>query len=456
MWDKYQTVQERARMQWPLQVKARDCCTSNHFGAVLFGGFADRWSSPSEIPQSFRLCGKEYICCGALLNDPDNTHFRALAKIEGKFAMYDGMVSGTNIIKWLAEDCSFGQNFSVGKVWYVQRNSPGSTEVQEWSHDVKIGIPDGISVRSTMRSHTRHEHVCQDCNSNQPHGVPLITLKEETGNGTKNVSYYHIGKCCINGKIKSKAVDVRAAIETSDFPKEGQEMLQEKFDSLLDNVGTDSTDEDDGGNNRIINGIDTIAEAEEDKKDDDSSSESSGSINSDKLSGSSSMTSSNADKRYSLRVGDKIRSRTYFPALNNGNEFVEGIVTEIVSVGTFGYPAVRTDGGVACTLDYEDCPHFQLIQSDHNDAPPKGKGTSLQKVNLVEGKLDEIALKETRKRLADETIQKTPGGVEMQALVASLGSAKKQKLPPRHSHTTRSVAKKEGIKMQGFFENEKK
>ena len=105
------------------------------------------------------------------------------------------------------EDDSFGEDFSVGKVWYVQLKSPGSAEVQEWSHDVKIGVPDGISVRSTMRSHTRHEHICQDCNSNQQHGVQLITLKEETGSGMKNVSYYHIGECCINGKIKSKSMD---------------------------------------------------------------------------------------------------------------------------------------------------------------------------------------------------------------------------------------------------------
>ena len=88
------------------------------------------------------------------------------------------------------------------------------------------------------------------------------------------------------------------------------------------------------------------------------------------------------------------------------------------------------------------------MHSDHDDAPRKGKGTSLQRVNLVEGKLDENALKETRKRLADETIEKTPGGVETQALLASsLSSAKKQKLPPKHSHTTRSVARMKGIKM---------
>ena len=117
---------------------------------------------------------------------------------------------------------------------------------------------------------------------------------------------------------------------------------------------------------------------------------------------------------------------------------MEGIVkvTEIESAGAFGYPAVKTDCEIACSLEYAELPHFQLIQSDHDDAPRKGKGTSLQKVNLVEGKLDQIALKEIRKRLADETIQKTPGGVETQTLVASLGSAKMQKLPPRYSHTS--------------------
>ena len=98
-----------------------------------------------------------------------------------------------------------------------------------------------------------------------------------------------------------------------------------------------------------------------------------------------------------------------------------------------------------------------MIHSDHDDAPPVGRGTNLQRVNLVEGKLDETTMEETRKRLADEIIQNTPGGVETQALASSVGSAKKRKLPPRpHPHTTRSVARKEGIEMKGFFENEKK
>ena len=85
-----------------------------------------------------------------------------------------------------------------------------------------------------------------------------------------------------------------------------------------------------------------------------------------------------------------------------------------------------------------------MIHSDHDDAPPVGRGTNLQRVNLVEGKLDKTTMEETRKRLADEIIQNTPGGVETQALASSVGSAKKQKLPPRsHPHTTRSVARKE-------------
>ena len=60
-------------------------------------------------------------------------------------------------------------------------------------------------------------------------------------------------------------------------------------------------------------------------------------------------------------------------------------------------------------------------------------------------------MKETRKRVADETIQRTPGGMEKMGLLTSLDSARKQKLPT-NVHVTRAVAKEKGITVKGFFE----
>ena len=410
------------------------------------------------IPQSFSLCGKEYVLCGALLNDTNNIHFRALAKIEGKFAMYDGMRSGNSVIKWIRESESFGQDFKVAKLWFTQRKSATSTEVQKLSHDVKIGIADGISVIYALGNHTRHEHVCQYCNGNVS-GVPLITLKEETEHGMKNVTYYHITKDCMAERIKSKSADVLAAIENSDFPEDGQGMLREKVESLLHDMDTDEDDSHSGsGSGSGGSGSESGSESGGGGGGGGSSGSDNGSesVSGDlprsglSVSSVSSWESSNAEKSGALHVGDRIRYRPYFDALHNGKP-VEGIVTKIELVGIFGHPSVRVDAEFGCSLDYVHNSYFQLVKSDHDDAPPLGKWTRLQKVELVEGRLGETSMKETQKRVADETIQRTPGGMEKMGLLTSLDSARKQKLPT-NVHVTRAVAKEKGITVKGFFE----
>ena len=424
----------------------------------MYGEFGYRWKSPSEIPQSFNLCGKEYIFCGALLNDSSCSHFRSLVKIEGKYAMYDGMRKKQRI-RWIEEAGSFGERFSVGKAWYVQRKIPGRTEVQQLSHDVKIGIPDGISVKYAMKTHTRHEHLCQDCNRETTHfSGPLITVKEAAGSGMQKVSYYHIEECCMTETIKSKKVDVLAAIESSEFPIEGKEMLQEKFNSLLNNI--------------CNNDEDSAVIVEEDQKDDNSSRSKMASPIADKPSTRwskeddkdddsirSSTASSIADKsatRWSLHVGDKIRYTPYFPEINNSKTYVEGAVTKIRLDGIYGHPIVETDAEMICSLEYDVWNSFTLVHSDFPDAPPKGTRTSLQEVNLVEGELDKTIMKKVRERVAEETIRLTPGGVKKRAaLEASFGSTKKQTLQ-RHSHLTRSVAKANNIKVGGFIGNGEK
>jgi len=131
------------------------------WSSTYSGNIAKIWSSPREIPQSFRLCGKQYIFCGALLNDRDRVHFRALVKIEDKFAMYDGMRDKSRRITWHHENTEFGQSFTVGKAWYVERKTADS--IQQLSHDVEIGVPDGISIKHPLKHHCRHEHICQSC-----------------------------------------------------------------------------------------------------------------------------------------------------------------------------------------------------------------------------------------------------------------------------------------------------
>ena len=398
----------------------------------IYGDHEDMWSSPREIPQSFTLCGKEYIFCGALLRDRDNIHFRALAKIAGKYAMYDGM--HRNPIKWHRESDRFGGNFGVGKAWYTQRKSANSTELQTLSHDVKIGIADGISIRFALNNHTRHEDCCQHCNGNQG-DQPQIILKEKTEDGMTNVSYYHIAKDCMVEKIKSMSVDVLAAIENSEFPEDGQVMLRKKVTSLLYDMDTDEDDSHSG--------------SDSDSDSDSNGGGGGGSGTSLRKNTTGSLESSIAEKSGVLRVGDRIRYNPYFPGLSNGRP-VEGNVTKIKLDGIFGYPSVDVDAEMVCSLDYESNSFFQLINSDHDDAPPNGIWSCLQKVDLEEGRLDDTSMKERRERVAEETIQRTPGGVEKLGLLTSVDSARKQKLPT-NVHLTRSVAREQGIKIEGFY-----
>ena len=72
-------------------------------------------------------------------------------------------------------------------------------------------------------------------------------------------------------------------------------------------------------------------------------------------------------------------------------------------------------------------------------------------MKLVEGRLGETSMKEMRGGVAEETIQRTPGGVEKLGLLTSVDWARKQKLPA-NVHVTRSVAREHGIKIEEFYE----
>jgi hypothetical protein len=240
-------------------------------------------------------------------------------------------------------------------------------------------------------------------------------------------------------KIKrSMSVDVLAAIENSEFPEDGQVMLRKKVTSLLYDMDTDEDDSHSG------------SDSDSDSDSGSNGGGGGGGSGSLRMSTASSLESSIAEESGVLRVGDRIRYNPYFPALSNGKP-VEGNVTKIALVGIFGYPSVVVDAEMICSLDYENNSSFQLINSDHDDAPPNGIWTSLQNVKLVESTLGETSMKEMHERVAEETIQRTPGGVEKLGLLTSVDSARKRKLPT-NVHVTRSVAREQGIKIEGFYE----
>ena len=130
--------------------------------------------------------------------------------------------------------------------------------------------------------------------------------------------------------------------------------------------------------------------------------------------------------KYSLRVGDKIKYRQ----LNVGNlprPTVEEVVTRIGSPNFLSdvLPTVTTTGGM---LDEMWNSNFEMVKSANCDAPPIGMKTSLDKVNLISGKLvdnDNMASQiRTRRRKARDTIADTIGGEMAVLAVATLRASK--------------------------------
>ena len=117
-------------------------------------------------------------------------------------------------------------------------------------------------------------------------------------------------------------------------------------------------------------------------------------------------------------------------------------------------------------MDSYNLDTFWMVESQYNDAPPKRISMRLKQVNLVEGKLDDTTCKTLKKKLANKTIQQTPGGLEAAAMQTSvMESAEKARAAPvavvpaplvgkKHVHVTRSVAKEKGMKIKKLFENE--
>ena len=76
---------------------------------------------------------------------------------------------------------------------------------------------------------------------------------------------------------------------------------------------------------------------------------------------------------------------------------------------------VLTSKSAFYPMDFEHNNKFQIVSSDHSDAPEEGVWTTLEKVNLVKGRKGNMT--EFWKE-ANATVQKTPGGRESASFAA--------------------------------------
>jgi hypothetical protein len=131
----------------------------------------------------------------------------------------------------------------------------------------------------------------------------------------------------------------------------------------------------------------------------------------------------------------------------HGQQPVTGIVTKIELKGTFGYPSITTDAEMICSLNWNSplslSDIFSMVESQHTDAPPKGRVMRLKQVELIEGELDKSTYNLLKRKIADKTIQQTPGGLKAVAIHTSvMDAAKKTRAAPK-SEKSESEAESE-------------
>ena len=130
-----------------------------------------------------------------------------------------------------------------------------------------------------------------------------------------------------------------------------------------------------------------------------------------------------------LRVGDKV---SYVPYNNNpaNRDSVEATIVTIEPSIWKGdeCPSVTTSNLYAPLTSYPYGGAFELIKSNHEDAPPKGKRTQLTLVKLIHGHLNEYELsklEEDRKSSIENAILATDEGAIMAALSSAAEKAKR-------------------------------
>ena len=128
---------------------------------------------------------------------------------------------------------------------------------------------------------------------------------------------------------------------------------------------------------------------------------------------------------HSLRTGDKIEFKSYF-----GKEMT-GTVIEIgdSAFTTDTLPMVSTDIGEQ--LIEKGNEKFRLLDSEYEDAPPRGQWTDISSVNLVRGIMPPLERQERLKNPGEravEVIQNTPGG-NVVLLESAMSQAMRKPLP---------------------------
>ncbi len=143
------------------------------------------------------------------------------------------------------------------------------------------------------------------------------------------------------------------------------------------------------------------------------------------------LSSDDSKLVHALHVGDVIEYRTVQVG-SIGNKLMREQVIEIKKETKRNNDDEEEDTFKVSTtafweiFDYDQNPGFRIIQSSHDDAPPIGKWTSLQRVNLIEGR-DEATEEEKAERRRT-WLTGTPRAVEMAGFAFAATDVRKMRI----------------------------
>jgi hypothetical protein len=350
-------------------------------------------TKPSQFEHGLVVNGQAYKFVGSLLWDL-GSHYRAIACIFEKYYMYDGTWTGEFKCKWHNENQDFGNGFFAAKLWYVLVTEDDYEEVPSVASGV--GYSEGMSIGPKRRLKLTEE-VCVACSQEIHIFTPCVTVVEKSGNLVENVSNYHLKIACCE-TLRERSEELLEAADKSPYPQKERdeiaEMLQSAFqnnDSEID-LTKDNSKDDSSSSSSIISTVESSKEKKQTKTDskdeskDDSSSHSS--QRSERVKAEEGQGMAETGKKYSLHVGDMIEHTVCAISASAAEAIVIEISTEEDGI-IEGRQDVFTDHFHSEMMGLDDDDKFKIVESNHDDAPPKGVWMSLQEVNLTPGNIRE-------------------------------------------------------------------
>ena len=221
----------------------------------------------SNVEHSLTIHNQRYHVVGALLRN--NSHYRSLALIGGKYLMYDGLFS-LNKTKWIRDDEIFGQGMYICKMWYVKTPTENDSPAQ-LCQPIVFGYETGISIEPTTRNTSYSSGKCYECGAIIDKR-PCVTVREDSNDSNPaQVRHYCISsKCC--GRFRQRANEISKAIEESSYSGKAKDEIRKKLEGIVSAADL-TKDSSDDGKSEVVSVKDLAKDSSDSGSDDHNGSE---------------------------------------------------------------------------------------------------------------------------------------------------------------------------------------